>query len=125
MSGNNGKFTLTEILIVILLILVIVAIYALVVMPKILANNYRTPTNVCINNLRAIDGAKQQWAIEHNRRNTDTPVASDLQPYLSGPAGEMPSCPNDPKHSFDTSYFPNNVASKPVCRIIPTNHILP
>jgi hypothetical protein len=64
--------------------------------------------------------------MEHKKQNTDTPTASDIQPYMGrGPAIEMPSCPNDPKHTFATSYSINNVGSVPTCKIYPTNHILP
>src|ERR1043166_4022878 len=40
------------------------------------------PANACINNLRMIEGAKEQWALE-NRKAVGTAVsAQDLQPYL-------------------------------------------
>ena len=82
--------------------------------------------NACINNLRIIDGAKQQWALENHKQNTDTPTAEDIKPYLGrGPAGELPFCPDDPALSFATSYTINNVATKPACKIQPATHSLP
>jgi hypothetical protein len=64
--------------------------------------------------------------MEHQKQNSDTPTTSDLQPYLvNGRDFKSNVCPDDPKHSFATSYSPNNVGTKPVCRIMPTNHILP
>ena len=47
--------------------------------------------NACINNLRMIDGAKQQWALEQRKQPTDVPVESDVLQYLK--TGQMPKCP--------------------------------
>jgi hypothetical protein len=82
----------------------------------------------CINNLRLIDSAKQQWALEQRKEDTDTPQGSDLQPYLGrGAKGELPICPMDTNNppSFDTSYSANSVATHPTCKIQPKLHILP
>ena len=38
--------------------------------------------NAIINNLRQLDGAKQQWALEHKKSDSDTPTMADLTPYL-------------------------------------------
>jgi len=82
--------------------------------------------NPCINTLRLIDSAKQQWALEQRKQNTDTPAGSDLQPYLGrGMAGELPYCEMDTNQSFATSYSINNVGTKPTCKICPSTHILP
>jgi hypothetical protein len=41
--------------------------------------------NPCANNLRVLDGAKQQWALE-NRLNKGDPVAwDDIKPYIKIP----------------------------------------
>lgn len=45
----------------------------------------------CINNLRQIDAAKQQWAAEKQKPRGALLTAADLLPYLPGNA--MPSCP--------------------------------
>jgi hypothetical protein len=109
-----------------LIVVGILFLLSALVIPNYVANRpLRAPKNACINNLRIIDAAKGQWATEQHKVITDTPTGSDIQPYMCGPSGEMPVCPNDPKNSFDTSYSPNNVGTKPVCRILPTNHILP
>jgi hypothetical protein len=38
----------------------------------------------CIANLRQIDTAKQQWAVQNKKQPTDIPTQSDLAPYLNG-----------------------------------------
>ena len=82
--------------------------------------------SMCINNLRIIEGAKGQWALEHQKKNTDTPTAQDLTPYMgAAAAGVLPVCPNDPARTFGTSYSINAVGTPPACKILPATHILP
>ena len=89
-------------------------------------------TNACINNLRQIDGAKQEWALELKKTPTSTPVASDLQPYMGrGSGGSLPICPLDSSNGFATSYNPQAVNTAPTCLIAGaagtaplTNHVL-
>ena len=74
--------------------------------------------NACINNLRLIDSAKQQWALEQRKQTTDTPTMDDLRPYLGrGPNGEMPVCPDGGVYTLGT------VAEKPTCST--AGHVLP
>ena len=47
--------------------------------------------NACMNNLRIIEGAKDQWALENSRPTGATVSAQDLQPYLRNNA--LPACP--------------------------------
>jgi hypothetical protein len=129
---KSGGFTVKEtmmlgvLLIGGILAIVFVLFIVLAVIPVRYPRRPHYDVNTCINNLRIIDGAKGQWAMEHHKENTDTPAASDIQPYMGhGPTIEMPSCPNDPRHTFATSYSINNVGSVPICKIYPTNHILP
>ena len=50
------------------------------------------PPNVaCINNLRQIDGAKEQWALENRKGTNDVPSAADISPYIFHQ--EIPKCP--------------------------------
>jgi septal ring factor EnvC (AmiA/AmiB activator) len=47
--------------------------------------------NACIENLKEINNAKQEWALEKNKDAADAPTADDLLPYLKG--NVMPVCP--------------------------------
>jgi len=47
--------------------------------------------NACINNLRQMDGAKQQWALEHRKTVNDIPSEKEVAAYLRG--GVVPKCP--------------------------------
>jgi hypothetical protein len=45
----------------------------------------RSCGNSCINNLRQIDGAIQQWALENKMGTNATVKYSDITPYLKNP----------------------------------------
>jgi hypothetical protein len=73
--------------------------------------------NSCVANLRQIDGAKQQWALENNKRAEDVPAASDVAPYLKG--SQMPCCP-----SGLGKYILNTVGGDPQCTRAVFGHTL-
>jgi hypothetical protein len=73
-------------------------------------------TNVCINNLRQIDTAKQEWALKNNKQAGDVPTASDLAPYFKAQGGQMPKC------IAGGEYKINGVGEPPTCTI--PNHVL-
>ena len=47
--------------------------------------------NACINNLRQLDAAKQQWALEKNKSVDARPTEEDLAPYLGSQKLRCPS----------------------------------
>jgi chromosome segregation ATPase len=63
----------------------------------------------CINNLRVIDGAKQQWALEKQKQRGALLTAADLAPYLRGNA--MPVCPAGGVYTL------NPVGLAPICNM--------
>ena len=71
--------------------------------------------NACINNLRQLDGAKQQWALEKRQIGTVTPAWEFLLPYLKAPAA--PRCPGGGRYTI------NAVDTAPTCTI--PGHTLP
>jgi prepilin-type N-terminal cleavage/methylation domain-containing protein len=89
-SGVKG-FTLVEIMIVIC----IVALLCAIVIPNLLKASARSQATTCINNLRQIDTAIQQFSVEAGKRLGDTiNWPNDLTPYIKLNAqGSIPPCP--------------------------------
>jgi general secretion pathway protein G len=71
--------------------------------------------NACINNLRMIDAAKNQWALENKKGPGDTPTESDLLPYFKN--HQMPKCPAGGVYTIGT------LSNAPVCTV--PGHELP
>jgi chromosome segregation ATPase len=71
--------------------------------------------NACINNLRQIDAAKQQWALENKKTADAIPTAQDLSPYFKD--GIFPVCPSGGTYAIGT------VGEVPTCSV--PGHALP
>src|SRR5258708_15046336 len=57
----------------------------LTLLPTFIRANTRSASNDCVNNLRQLDGAKQQWALNDHKGTNDFPTLEDLRPYLQRP----------------------------------------
>jgi len=65
------------------------AMLSAIAIPNFVKARSTSQQNACINNLRQIDAAKNQWAMEKHKQSTDVPTEVDLLPYLK----RWPSCP--------------------------------
>ena len=74
--------------------------------------------NACINNLRQIDAAKQEWALEKGKPNGTVVTEADIKPYIKlDPNGNIPKCPSGGKYTI------GKVGELPTCSI--PGHALP
>jgi prepilin-type N-terminal cleavage/methylation domain-containing protein len=86
-----GGFTLVEIMIVV----AIIGLLAAIAIPNFVKARATSQANACINNMRQIDSAVQQFAIETGKKVGD-PVnyPTDLSPYIKlNSVNSIPGCP--------------------------------
>ena len=111
-TSNKAGFTLVEIMIVV----AIIGLLAAIAIPNFVRARQTSQTNACINNLRQIDGAEQQWALENGKVTGDAaPVAADLGVYLGrkGTAADI-YCPLSTPAAL-AGYNINTVGTAPTC----------
>mgnify|MGYP001556883931 CR=1 FL=1 len=86
---TRSGFTLVEIMIVV----AIIGLLAAIGIPNFVRARETAQTNACINNLRVIDAAKQQWALELGKASSAIPGPTDIEPYVGRSQLVMPHCP--------------------------------
>jgi len=110
-------FTLVEIMIVV----AIIGLLAAIAIPNFVKARTTAQKNACINNLRQIDGAIQQWALELKKDAGATVLEVDVTPYLKNSV----ICPSGGT-SFSDSYALRTVADQPTCKkVTDGTHALP
>ena len=99
----------------------IIGLLAAIAIPNFVRARTTSQMNACINNLRQIDGAAQQWALETRQATNATPAFTDISGYLKSavtcPAGGITA-------TFASSYALSDVSSKPTCKIMSSTHVL-
>jgi type II secretory pathway pseudopilin PulG len=101
-----------------MIVVAIIGLLAAISVPNFARARSTSQTEACINNLRQIESAKQQWALENNQPVSATPIQSILMPFLGrGPIGAWPTCPSSGTYSI------NAVSTAATCSV--ANHALP
>jgi prepilin-type N-terminal cleavage/methylation domain-containing protein len=114
-NSKKAGFTLVEIMIVV----AIIGLLAAIAIPNFVRARTTSQQNACINNLRQLDGAVQQYALENKLASGSTYALTDLKVYIKlDSTGNLPKCPGGGSYTAGAS-----VTNPPTCNV--ANHALP
>ncbi|HEX7652375.1 MAG TPA: hypothetical protein VF607_02640 [Verrucomicrobiae bacterium] len=87
-----------------MIVVAIIAVLAAIVIPNMLKASARTQATNCINNLRQLDAAVQQFSVEAGKHVGEVVnYPNDLTPYVRlNQQGQIPSCPVGGSYSLNT-----------------------
>ena len=111
---NRHGFTLVEIMIVVLIIGILLAI----AVPNFIKARESSRAKSCIANLKQIDSAKEQWAMDNKKVTGDSAGFSDLvgtDKYIKS----TPACPSS------GTYDIKGLGTAPTCSKSADGHTLP
>ena len=107
-----------------MIVVAIIGLLAAIAIPNFVKARATSQANACINNLRQIDAAAQEFALETGKKTGDAiSYPGDLTPYIKlNSGGSIPICP------AGGSYSDATVGNAPTCSLSATvtpAHVLP
>ena len=113
--SRKGGFTLVEIMIVV----AIIGLLAAIAIPNFVKARATAQKNACIANLKQLDGAVQQWALENKKAATDTYALTDTTVLAFMKGSLLPACPGGGTYSAGAT-----VSASPSCSLSGSGHTL-
>jgi hypothetical protein len=86
-----------------------IGLMAAIAIPSFVKARSTSQKNACINNLRQLDAAKEQWALVERMTNGAPVDAAGVLQYIKG--GTMPVCPQGGEYTL------NPIGTDPECSI--------
>jgi prepilin-type N-terminal cleavage/methylation domain-containing protein len=97
-SVSRAGFTLVEIMIVV----AIIGLLAAIAIPNFLKARSKAQATACINNLRQLDAAVQQYCMEAGKKSGDVlSYPADISAYIKPVGGAIPRCPANGNYSLN------------------------
>lgn len=95
--------------------LIMIPMIVAIAIPNFVKAREVAQRNACINNLRQIEGAVQQWALEHSKPDDAVPTFAEVNAYFKG-TNSIFTCP------AGGSYTLGAVNERPTCSV--PGHVL-
>jgi len=107
----------------ILFALFVLPLMMAIAIPNFVKARATSQANACINNLRQIDAAKNEWALENNKTNGTPVTVADIKPFIKLDAsGNLPKCPAGGTYTIGV------IGEPPTCSLgttVTPAHVLP
>jgi len=131
MSQIKKSFGLREIFVLVCFL----GILAFIAIPNFVGDGRNGPggrSNACINYLRQLDAAKNEWALEHNAKSNDVVMINDIKPYIerehNNPFIKLDANGNLPKCPSGGTYTIGKIGEDPTCSLgtnVTPAHVMP
>ncbi len=100
----------------IMIVALIISLLAAIAVPSYRLARRRAGAKACVNNLRILDAAKEEWAMVNNLAEGSVPGEADIKPYLGREF--WPVCPAGGVYTLQP------IGVNPTCSIN-GEHVLP
>src|SRR5215470_12469689 len=102
-----------------MIVVAIIGLLTAITIPNFVKARTTSQQNACINNLRQLDGAVQQYALKNKLASSSTYKLTDLTPYIKlDSQNNIPGCPANGTYKEGT-----DVTKPPTCSV--SGHNLP